>query len=183
MGYLNHKYLRQGYSMDILFQSARGRCRRPPWEPCSAFGPGSPRPSLHHPLPLLCAAPQSQPLTGPPRRSSSLPAQTATAIAWSRTRCFPSESCPTRRLHLPAHVTVEISLQISLESRPIRTQEKSIYKRYTQSITMVYPWDILTDKRRDIFSLQYITSYEGYRIPVSQATLNFRSCNKGQSCS
>ena len=30
-------------------------------------------------------------------------------------------------------------------------QEKSKYERYTQSITMVYPWDILTDKLRDIF--------------------------------
>ena len=40
-------------------------------------------------------------------------------------------------------------------------QEKSKYERYTQSITMVYPWDLLTDKRRDIFSWQYITSYEG----------------------
>ena len=27
MGYLNHKYLYQGYSMDILFQSTRGPCR------------------------------------------------------------------------------------------------------------------------------------------------------------
>ena len=27
MGYLNHKYLYQGYSMNILFQSARGPCR------------------------------------------------------------------------------------------------------------------------------------------------------------
>ena len=27
MGYLNHKYLNQGYSMDILFQSAMGPCR------------------------------------------------------------------------------------------------------------------------------------------------------------
>ena len=27
MGYLNHKYLYKGYSMDILFQSARGPCR------------------------------------------------------------------------------------------------------------------------------------------------------------
>ena len=27
MGYLNHKYLYQGYSMDSLFQSARGPCR------------------------------------------------------------------------------------------------------------------------------------------------------------
>ena len=26
-GYLNHKYLYQGYSMDILFQSAMGPCR------------------------------------------------------------------------------------------------------------------------------------------------------------
>ena len=26
MGDLNHKYLYQGYSMDILFQSARGHC-------------------------------------------------------------------------------------------------------------------------------------------------------------
>ena len=26
MGYLNYKYLYQGYSMDILFQSARGPC-------------------------------------------------------------------------------------------------------------------------------------------------------------
>ena len=26
MGYLNHKYLYQGYSMDSLFQSARGPC-------------------------------------------------------------------------------------------------------------------------------------------------------------
>ena len=52
---------------------------------------------------------------------------------------------------------------------------------------MVYSWDILTDKRRDIFSRQYITSYEGYRIPASQgptqATLKFRSCNKEHSCS
>ena len=47
----------------------------------------------------------------------------------------------------------------------------------------VYPWDILTEKRRDTFSLQYITSYEGYRIPISQATLKFRSCNKEHSCS
>ena len=31
-------------------------------------------------------------------------------------------------------------------------QEKSKYERYMQNITMVYPWDILTDKRRDIFS-------------------------------
>ena len=27
MGYLNHKYLYQGYSMDSLLQSARGPCR------------------------------------------------------------------------------------------------------------------------------------------------------------
>ena len=27
MGYLNHKYLYQGYFMDILFQSARAPCR------------------------------------------------------------------------------------------------------------------------------------------------------------
>ena len=27
MGYLNHKYLYQGYSMDSLFQSARAPCR------------------------------------------------------------------------------------------------------------------------------------------------------------
>ena len=27
MGYLNYKYLSQGYSMDSLFQSARGPCR------------------------------------------------------------------------------------------------------------------------------------------------------------
>ena len=49
----------------------------PPWEPCGPFGPGSPRPSSHHPLPLLCAAPHSQPLTGPP--DAVCPAQTATA--------------------------------------------------------------------------------------------------------
>ena len=53
IGYLNHKYLYQGYSMDILFQSARGPYRgstalRALW----CFGPGSPRPSSHHPLPL-----------------------------------------------------------------------------------------------------------------------------------
>ena len=41
---------------------------------------------------------------------------------------------------------------------------------------MVYQWDTLTDKQRDIFSLQYINSHEGYRIPVSQATLKFQSC-------
>ena len=64
-------------------------------------------------------------------------------------------------------------------------QEKSKYERYWQSITMVYSWDILTDKRRDsdVFSRQYITLYEGYRIPGSQATLKFRSCNKEHSCS
>ena len=39
-------------------------------------------------------------------------------------------------------------------------QEKSKYERYTQSITMVYPWDIFW---RDIFSRQYITSYEPRR--------------------
>ena len=30
-------------------------------------------------------------------------------------------------------------------------QEKSKYERYAQSITMVYSWDILANKRRDIF--------------------------------
>ena len=49
-------------------------------------------------------------------------------------------------------------------------QEKSKYERYPQSITMVYQWDILTDKRRDVFSRQYNSSYERYGIPVSQAT-------------
>ena len=48
----------------------------PPWEPCGAFGPGSPRHSSHHPLPLLSAAPLFQPPTGPPDAIS--PAQTAT---------------------------------------------------------------------------------------------------------
>ena len=60
MGYLNHKYLYQGYSIS----STRGLCRLESF--CGALGPGSPRPSSHHPLPLLCAAPQPQPPTGPP---------------------------------------------------------------------------------------------------------------------
>ena len=59
-----------------------------------AFGPGSPLPSLQHPLTLLCAAPQSQPPTGPP--DAVCPAQTATAIGSPRRRCF--SSCPTRNL-------------------------------------------------------------------------------------
>ena len=55
----------------------------PPWEPCGPFGPGSPRPSSHHPLPLLCAAPHSQPPTGPPD-AVCRPAQTATATNGTR---------------------------------------------------------------------------------------------------
>ena len=37
-------------------------CQGPllPWKPCGAFGPGSTRPSPHHPLTLRCAAPQSE---------------------------------------------------------------------------------------------------------------------------
>ena len=47
-----------------------------PWEPCGAFGPELPRPTSHHPLPLVCDAPQSQPLTAcdrPPRRGLPRP--------------------------------------------------------------------------------------------------------------
>ena len=58
------------------------------------------RPSLHHPSPLLCAAPQSPSQTGPP--DEVCPAQTPAAIGSAHRRCFPS--CPTRQLHLPVHV-------------------------------------------------------------------------------
>ena len=53
-----------------------------------------------HPSPLLCATPQSQPQRGPP--DDFCPAKTATAICLPCRRCFPF--CPTRLLHLPAHV-------------------------------------------------------------------------------
>ena len=41
-------------------------------------------------------------------------------------------------------------------------QEKSKYERYTPSITMVYPCDILADKRRDI-SLQRLQCLQTYQ--------------------
>ena len=68
--------LYQEYSMDILFQSVRG-----PWSLESLAVPSGPVATAlfaHHALPLLCAAPQSQPPTGPP--DAVCPAQTATAI-------------------------------------------------------------------------------------------------------
>ena len=76
MGYLNHKYLYQGCSMDSLFQSALGRC-------CLASLAAPSGPGRHGPLSSCtilchCYAPQSQPPTGPP--DAVCPAKTATAI-------------------------------------------------------------------------------------------------------
>ena len=72
MGYLNHKYLYQGYSKDILFQSARGPC-------ClgslvaAPSGPGSHSPLrtilCHCDVPLLSLSHRQAPQTrfAPPK--------------------------------------------------------------------------------------------------------------------
>ena len=75
MGYLNHKYLYQGYSMNILFQSAR--C------PCSLESLAVPSgPGRHCPLctiPCHCYAPLLS-LSHRQAPDAVCPAQTATAI-------------------------------------------------------------------------------------------------------
>ena len=110
---LSDKYFEMSYPMDIpitnicirdilgisSFQSATGPCclgslaRLP-------LRFGLPLPSLLHSSPLLCAAPQSQPLTGPPERVC--PAQTATA----------SLSPPSFRVPLPLSTPPSIRLPL-----------------------------------------------------------------------
>ena len=70
-GILNHKYLYQGYSIDILFQSTRGPSRprsiAVPSGP-ALFAPSVALPSSHH-APLLSLGPRQAPPTrfAPPK--------------------------------------------------------------------------------------------------------------------
>ena len=68
---LNHKYLYQGYSMDSLFQSARGPCRLESFAAPSSSGPGHDGP-LRTILCHCCA-----PLLRLSHRQPPPPAQTA----------------------------------------------------------------------------------------------------------
>ena len=77
MGYLNHKYLYQGYSIDILFHSARG--------PCSLESLAAPSgPGRHGPLRAIFCHCYAQLLSLSHRQAPQTrfcPDQTATAIA------------------------------------------------------------------------------------------------------
>ena len=110
MGYLNHKYFYQGYSMDILFQSAR--------RPCCLGSLAAPSgPGRHGPLStILCQRSSVSATDRPPRVPDEVcPVQTATTmvdlvhVASLPTQLFLPDSsgfpsCPTRTTNIGLHL-------------------------------------------------------------------------------
>ena len=102
MGYLNFKYLYQGYPMDILFQSARAPCRLESLAAPSGPGCHGPLRAIvcHCYAPLLSLSHRQAPKT----RFAPFPPKLPQPLVDLIHVASPGPSCPTRRLHLQAHV-------------------------------------------------------------------------------
>ena len=174
MGYLNHKYLYQGYPVDIPFQSARGPCRLGSLAAPSGPGRHSPLRTIlcHCDAPLLSLSHRQAPQTrfALPKlpqplvdlvHVASLPAHSSAASASPCGNLAPMcwrSWYGMVGVELQTLSTVSEALDLGgqrlflladqPENLPIRRRQnmKGI------CIIMAYPWDILTDKRRDILS-------------------------------
>ena len=132
MGYLNHKYLYQGYPRDFLFQ--RGPCRLE---------------SLAVPLALVATA------LFAPSFATAMCRSSVSATDRPPRRGLPRSNCHSH--WLISHTLLPF-LPNSSGSRSAWKADRSGLRR-SQNMKGIpkYKYGISTDKRRDLFSRQYIT--------------------------